>query len=75
MSGDGRGDPGAASWGEYMKDNPLARRIKEWQTGLSSKLSFGSRDGAGRCQWFTVEITNACAEAALSRPPVRRNVP
>lgn len=48
MSGDGRGDPGAASWGEYMKDNPLARRIKEWQTGLSSKLSFGSRDGAGR---------------------------
>ncbi len=48
MSGDGRGDLGAASWGEYMKDNPLARRIKEWQTGLSSKLSFGSRDGAGR---------------------------
>ena len=57
MSGDGRGDPGAASWGEYMKDNPLARRIKEWQTGLSSKLSFGSRDGAGRYCLFELQVT------------------
>ena len=57
MSGDGR-DPGLASWGEYMKDNPLARRIKEWQTGLSSKLSFGGRDGGGS---VTSGISSTCA--------------
>ena len=60
MSGDGR-DPGSASWGDYMKDNPLARRIKEWQTGLSSKLSFGSggRDGGGGS--VTSGVSSTCA--------------
>ena len=37
----GEGQANGSSWSDYVRDNPLARRIKEWQTGLSSKLAFG----------------------------------
>lgn len=42
-SGSQRG-PESASWRNVLQDNPLARRIKEWQQG---KLPFGVSFGGG----------------------------
>ena len=55
-----------------MRDNPLARRIKEWQTGLTSKLAFGGGGGRGGGN----QLAASPAEAAgQSRAAGRRHKP
>lgn len=69
----GEGLNNASSWSDYVRDNPLARRIKEWQTGLTSKLAFG---GGGGARGGAQMATSPAAEAAgQSRAAGRRHKP